>query len=542
MRTPYALVLVLLLSACTSTTDRGPENPLLPIGPPEPGVLRVLAGSELTDMGDVLEQAASVTGVRVEFEFTGTLEGTEALARGEADGKYDAVWFSSNRYPAGVPEAAKRLGEQVEVMSSPVVLGLAEPKARELGWTDRQVGWGEIAEAAGRRAFSYGMTDPSASNSGFSALVGVASALADAGTAVDAAQIAAVTPRLKEFFSAQALSAGSSGWLWQAYQRRATGQDPGGRVDGLINYESVLLSVNSTGASPDRFAVVHPVDGVVTADYPFTLLADANDDARDAHRRLTDHLRTPDAQRRIMETTHRRPVVPGVELSAEFTRRDLVELPFPAEQGAVDALLAAYFDEIRRPSRTLYVLDTSGSMAGDRIASLRSALVGLTGADDSLTGRYRRFRSREEVTVLPFDTAPREPRTFTLPEGDTTAVLAEIGAYARDLREGGGTAIYDSLTHAYRVMGPLVAADPDRFTSIVLMTDGENTDGSDLADFEASFAALPEQLRGVPVFTVLFGEGSSDELTRVASLTGGTVFDARATDLGGVFREIRGYQ
>jgi Ca-activated chloride channel family protein len=46
----------------------------------------------------------------------------------------------------------------------------------------------------------------------------------------------------------------------------------------------------------------------------------------------------------------------------------------------------------------------------------------------------------------------------------------------------------------------------------------------------------------VPVFTVLFGEGSSDELTQVATKTGGKVFDARDVQLSRVFQEIRGYQ
>ncbi|MEU4445583.1 VWA domain-containing protein [Actinosynnema sp. NPDC050801] len=539
MRTAFVLAAVLSAAACTA----GPEpDPAQPAGPPEPGVLRVLAGSELTDMQPVLDEAAKATGVEVKFTFTGTLEGAEALAKGEVDGKYDAVWFSSNRYPAGIPEAAKRLGNQVKIMSSPVVLGLSTSSAQRLGWADRRVGWGEIAEQAGRKAFSYGMTDPSASNSGFSALVGVASALAGAGNAVDAGQIAAVTPRLKSFFTAQALSAGSSGWLSEAYQRRATGQDPGARVDGLINYESVLLSMNAAGNLPEPLALVYPDDGVVTADYPLTLLADAGDDARGAHQRLTDHLRTPAVQREVMETTHRRPVVPGVEPDSRFAVRDLVELPFPAARDSVDALLSAYFNEIRRPSRTLYVLDTSGSMAGGRIASLRSALVGLTGADDSLTGRFRRFRSREEVTLLPFNTTPGTPRTFTLPEGDPGAELAQIKAYAEGLREGGGTAIYDSLSRAYEVMGPLVAADPDRFTSIVLMTDGENANGSGLAEFQAAFGSVPAQLRQVPVFTVLFGEGSGAELGQVATMTGGKVFDARNTELGDVFQEIRGYQ
>ncbi len=538
MRKVLALGLAaLLLAGCSD--EAGPAQP---VGPPEPGTLRVLAGSELADMQGVLEEAAKATGVTVKFSFAGTLEGAEQLATGAADGKYDAVWFSSNRYLSGIPDAAKRLGNQAKIMSSPVVLGLSTSTAQRLGWTGRQVGWGEIAEQAGRKAFSYGMTDPSASNSGFSALVGVASALAGAGNAVDAGQIAAVTPKLKEFFSAQSLSAGSSGWLSDAYQRRASGQHPGQKIDGLINYESVLLSMNASGKLPEPLSVVYPSDGVITADYPLTLLTGANDDARGAHQRLSDHLRTPDAQRRIMETTQRRPVVPGVELGAQFAKKDLVELPFPATQDAVDALLSAYFNKIRRPSRTLYVVDTSGSMAGERIDSLRSALVGLTGADSSLTGRFRQFRNREEVTILPFSSGPLEPRVFTVPEQNPEAVLAGIKEFAQGLRADGGTAIYDSLSRAYEILEPVVAADPDRFNSIVLMTDGENANGSDFASFQGSFGSVPASVRQVPVFTVLFGEGSSDELSQVAGMTGGKVFDARKSPLSEVFQEIRGYQ
>ncbi|MEU5262581.1 VWA domain-containing protein [Amycolatopsis sp. NPDC021455] len=525
----------LLLAGCSGSSSA-------PLGDPEPGTLRVLAGSELADMQPVLDEAEKATGVKVKFTYTGTLEGAEALANGSVDGKYDAVWFSSNRYPAAIPEAAKRLGNQVKIMSSPVVLGLATPVARRLGWVGKPVGWGEIAEQAGKKAFSYGMTDPSASNSGFSALVGVASALAGAGNAIDARQIASVTPRLTQFFSAQALSAGSSGWLSDAYTRRATGQDPGQKVDGLVNYESVLLSANASGKLPEPLTVIYPSDGVVTADYPLSLLADAGSDARSAHQRLSDYLRTPDVQKRIMETTQRRPVVPGVALGAQFAAHDLVELPFPATRQAVDALLAAYFDKIRRPSRTLYVLDTSGSMEGERIDSLRTALVGLTGADDSLTGRFRRFRSREEVTMLPFNTGPGTPRTFTVPEQDPAGELGRIKAFAEGLTARGGTAIYDSLSEAYRVLEPLAARDPDRFTSIVLMTDGENANGSSLADFLASSGSLSPAMKQVPVFTVLFGEGSSDELTQVATRTGGKVFDARNVRLAQVFQEIRGYQ
>jgi Ca-activated chloride channel family protein len=526
-----ALVSVMALGACA---DEGDSEA------PKPGTLRVLAGSELADMRPILDAAAQATGVRVELTFTGTLEGAETLARGGADGKFDAIWFSSNRYPESLPEANRRLGNRVKIMSSPVLLGLSASAARRLGWAGRKVGWGEIATAAGQRAFSYGMTDPSASNSGFSALVGVASALAGTGSAVDAGQIAAVAPALREFFRSQLLSAGSSGWLSEAYQRRATGADPGQQVDGLINYESVLLSMPP---SPEPLTIVYPSDGVVTADYPLTLLTDAGDDARSSHQRLSDHLRTPDMQRQIMNTTNRRPVVPGVPLSDRFGGGDLVELPFPATGQAVDALLSAYFNQIRRPSRTLYVLDTSGSMADDgRLDALRTALVGLTGADGSLVGKYRSFRGREEVTLLPFSTAPAPPVRFALPEVDRQAELEKIKQVAGGLTARGGTAIYDSLVRGYQLIGQQAAADPDRFHSIVLMTDGENQNGSGLAEFERAYGALPQAARQIPVFTVLFGEGNQSEMDRVAALTGGRVFDGRSTELSSVFQEIRGYQ
>lgn len=144
--------------------------------------------------------------------------------------------------------------------------------------------------------------------------------------------------------------------------------------------------------------------------------------------------------------------------------------------------------------------------------------------------------------MLPFNTVPGAPQTFTVPEQNPEGELGRIKAFAEGLTAGGGTAIYDSLSQAYRVLEPLAAKDPDRFTSIVLMTDGENANGSSLADFLASSGSLPPAMKQVPVFTVLFGEGSGDELTQVATRTGGKVFDGRNVRLSQVFQEIRGYQ
>ena len=530
------------LAACTV----GSPGSSAPAGDPTsgsqladgPNTLRVLAGSEVKDMLPILAQAQAATGVKVELAYAGTLEGAEQVASGGTDGKYDAIWFSSNRYLALLPGADGKTSQSTKVMASPVVLGLRPQVATRLGWDSTRPTWAQIAAAAGRKEFSYGMTNPAASNSGFSALVGVSTALAGTGDSLTQAQIATVTPQLRQFFAGQSLTAGSSGYLADRFAQSASASS----VDGLVNYESVLLDLSTRAANPVPLTVVYPQDGVVTADYPLTLLSSAATDKRALYDKLGTWLRTPEAQRTIMAQTARRPVVPGVPLDPRFGSGVLVEIPFPNQLNVANELIAGYLNTIRKPAQTVFVIDTSGSMRGDRIESLRGALADLAGADTSTAGGFARFRDRERVTLILFSTTPGRPQEFLVPAAGRDAVLAQIRDVAQSLRADGGTAIYDSLESAYSVAAQQVADAPDTFTSVVLMTDGENTDGQDAAAFRSAYTALPDVVRKVPTFIVLFGEGDAAELTEVAKLTGGRIFDARSGDLTSAFKEIRGYQ
>ena len=514
----------------------GPTSrPVLADGP---NTLRMLAGSEVKDMLPLLKAAQAATGVRVELEYAGTLEGAEQVAAGAADGRYDAIWFSSNRYLALLPEAAGRTSQFTKVMASPVVLGLRPEVAKRLGWDTTAPTWAQIAAAAGRREFSYGMTNPAASNSGFSALVGVSAALAATGDSLTQKQIATVTPQLRQFFAGQSLTAGSSGYLAEQFARSGSASS----VDGLINYESVLLDLSTRAANPVPLTVVYPQDGVVTADYPLTLLTSAAAPKRALYDKLVTWLRTPQTQQLIMTQTARRPVVPAVPLDQRFGSRVLVEIPFPNQLGVANELISSYLNTIRKPAQTVFVIDTSGSMRGDRIEALKGALAGLAGADTSTAGRFARFRDRERVTLILFSSSPSQPREFLVPATGQDAVLRQIRDVAQSLRADGGTAIYDSLESAYSVAAQQVVDAPDTFTSVVLMTDGENTDGQNAAAFRSAYDVLPAAAKKVPTFVVLFGEGDAEELAEVARLTGGRLFDARTGDLSGAFKEIRGYQ
>jgi Ca-activated chloride channel family protein len=300
------------------------------------------------------------------------------------------------------------------------------------------------------------------------------------------------------------------------------------------------MGLNTGGNLHEPLTLIYPREGIITADYPLMLL---NADKRDSYDKVVAYLLQPDVQRRIMNDTARRPAVPGVPLDSRFPTQVLVELPFPAQFQTVDALLTVYLDQLRRPASAVFVLDVSGSMEGDRLASLESALKSLTGIDQSPAARFAQFHARERVTFITFSSTVEDEQTFTIDDSAPDAPdMQAIRDYADGLVAGGNTAIYDALEEAYTTVETDQTTDPNRLYSIVLMTDGENNAGEGVNSFKFTYESLPDAARAVHVYPILFGNANPDEMQAIAAETGGRVFDATSTDLTTVFRQIRGYQ
>jgi Ca-activated chloride channel family protein len=512
------LAVMMLLTAAACGKGGGEQAPV-----DDPNAFHILAGSELKDIEPQVKEEARKIGVPVRFDYAGTLDIIDRVNRGE---KVDAVWVANGAY-TGLALKAKPAAS-TKIMYSQIVLGVKPAVAAALGWDKAPPSWKDVATAATAGKLHYAMTNPTASNSGLSALVAVASSIAGKGEGLGSGDVNAAA--LKGFLSSQALTAGSSGWLAEAYAQEE------GRLDGMINYESVLLETNKTLHAP--LTLIYPRDGAVTADYPLLL---ANPARRAEYDKLTGLLLSK-AEQGYFAGTMRRPADASVPLSQGMRADAAVDLPFPARLDAVDALLTAYLDKLRRPVRSWFVLDHSGSMEGERIASLKGAMRALIEGDPStLAGRYARLADREKTTIITFSGTIDPARDFTIDKADTSgrqALLQTVGT----IQTAGGTAIYDAVAEAYRAA---VAEQPqaqDRVYSIVLMTDGENNAGMEFADFQRFYAALPPQKSAIRVFPILFGEGNADEMKRLADLTGGRTFDARKGDLTSVFRDIRGYQ
>lgn len=523
-----------LLTACSGGGGPNSANPSAPPGPgagpsPQAPTLRILAGSELKDLEPDILTAARSAGVTVTLSYAGTLDMVDRANDAEP---IDALLPPNGAYPA---LALKRKPVAKEkLFYSRVALGVKESKAHTLGWDRATPTWTDITQAVKEGTFAYAMTNPTSSNTGMSALFAVAASIAKKTEDLTASEVD--HDALKAFLSGQKLTAGSSGWLADAYVRD---QD---RLDGLINYEAVLIRLNERPDLREKLTVIYPKDGVISADYPLLLL---NPEKRAAYDRLVSALKSPSFQSDALQRAYLRPSDPTSPHSPKLSNDVVVELTFPNNLDVIDTVLEAYQAELRRPATSIYLLDVSGSMRGDRIAGLKTALEVLTGTDtQSTAARYARFQNREHVMLIPFSTAPGDPMRFNF-ENEATKPRTEdhLRAYVESLQAGGGTAIYSALDLAYDLAYQEQSRYPGRMVTVVLLTDGQNNHGLPYPEFRQRWSGKSAGgADPIRTFPILFGEASSTELDDIARLSGGRSFDARTTHLRDVFREIRGYQ
>lgn len=513
------LAALVLGSATACTTDE-----------PRRISLSVLAGSELADMGPLLDDLRKDTGITLTMDYGGAVDAGNALAPGRY--RHDLAWLSSDRWFQLKLKESGRNAEKpltTSIMRSPVVIGMKPAVAAQLrrGAAGGQISWADVADAAAEGSLGFAMADPHHTNSGLAALVGVATAAVGTGGVLRPGDVSC--DRLRGFFSGHRLTDDSTVRLTDAFARRQDG------LDALITYESEILALNSGGRLRTPLEIVRPKDGTVLSDYPLLLLDPAK---RAAYDRLVEWLKSERVQKRIMERTQRRPIDPGLTRIPALREPIGNALYFPDQQAVVDRLLADYGDPKRDAAgHVLFLLDFSGSMRGERIEQLRATFDGLSGADDSRSGKFVRFHRGETVTVMRFGGRVLDERSVTY---SGPRDLERLRALVASDDFGDATAIWSTLDHAYGKVAALVRDRPDVPLSVVLMTDGENNAGLGLDAFVRRYAGRPDAARAVRTYTVRYGEADTAELDRAARATGGRMVDATAQSLLSAFKEIRG--
>jgi Ca-activated chloride channel family protein len=193
--------------------------------------------------------------------------------------------------------------------------------------------------------------------------------------------------------------------------------------------------------------------------------------------------------------------------------------------------LNLYQTAFRKPSFTVYGLDFSGSMEGSGETLLKEAMQLLL--SPSRAGRYWLQMAPGDSAVI-FAFSDSVFARWTVSGADTHQAAAAAGDI-RGLKPSGRTDLYAPVIRALECLN---RADTRRYIpAVILLSDGESNTGFGLEDVRSAGRRLGGD---VPVFGILFGEASREEMESLADWSNGRVFDGR-TDLVGAFRSAKGY-
>jgi len=284
-------------------------------------------------------------------------------------------------------------------------------------------------------------------------------------------------------------------------------------------YESSVIEANSEGSSPNsntRYEAVYP-KATFTSNMR-AILPNApwvSEAEKAAAEQVIEYLRSPEIQA-IATDLGLRPGVPGVPLSAKFAPEFGVE-PNPSYDSyrppapdVVDAMLQSWQQQAKKASQVAIVVDTSGSMAGQKLTSMQNTL------------RYyvENLGPKERLALMSFDSQINKP---ILVEGTPEGRDRGMQFIAR-LRASGGTRLYDAALEARNWLSSNLR--DNAINAVLILTDGEDS-GSNItldqlaAELEKSGFSSDER---IGFFTVGYGkEGEFDPevLMKIAELNGG---------------------
>ena len=476
----------------------------------------------------ILDDFARERGVNIEMDYQGSLDIMRTL-QGETI-EYDAVWPASSLWlTAGDTQYRVKHAQSISI--TPVVFGIRQSLAEELGFVGREVSVSDLLSAIQSGKLNFCMTSATQSNSGCSAYIGFLYALLGNPDVItsESLQTPGLSEQITQLLSGVDRSSGSSDWLKDLFLT--------GGYDAMVNYECLIISANQEleARGEETLYAVYPYDGLSIADYPLGYVDNGDTEKEQAFLDLQEYLLSDEVQNEIQRTGRRTGYEGVSEENRDVFRTDwgiqpdrvLSPIRMPSTEVLMECL-NLYQTEFRKPSLTIYCLDYSGSMEGtgrEQMVEAMSQILIQENAEKNLLQA-----SEHEVNILiPFEGYPRDIYTAVGNGSELESLYTKVEAEEAT----GGTDIYAAATESLRQLGNY---DLSQYTpAIILLTDGVS-DGS-IDAFQTAYEAFGAD---VPVFSIMFGSADPTQLEELAELTHARVFDGRE-DLIGAFRSVKGY-
>ncbi len=443
----------------------------------------------------------------------------------------DLRWADANRGEEG-DLAPRRIADSARFAVSPVVIAAWPDVAQELGGGG-PVGWSDLqARAAADRDFRWSHASTSYASG---MLATLAAFYAGAGKTRGLTEDDVLAPATLEHVRdlERTVSFYGENEAVAMARMQSEGRD---FLDALVAQEALVVQHNRAGG--EQLVAIYPQEGALWEDHPLALLDDPaiTDNQRRTFRALAAFLLAPEQQKRVLDAGFRPADLsipidgPDSPISARYGAnpkepQTTLQVPGPA----VVQVVQNAWQYTKRPSNIYLVVDTSGSMEGDKIDNVRTALQTFV---DQIKGTQDRV-GMVQFSSSVYNIIPPQP----LDDAHRALVQDEISR----LEANGDTALLDGVRAAYVRLQR--EADTESINAIVAMTDGlENA--SSVGVNELLDQIQSENASGVPVviFTVAYGDDADHNLLQaLAQASGGQMREGSIETIRELYRLLSQY-
>ncbi len=442
----------------------------------------------------------------------------------------DRRWGQGQQVQEGAI-APSLVGESVRYAVSPVVLAAWEDVARGLGWPDQPVGWQSVQQRAASDA-NFRWSHPS-TNVASGLLATLAEFYAGAGKTRGLTEADATAQSTLDYVAAIERTVKFYGEGEAAIMQRIR-QEGRNFLDLFVAQEHLVVNYNRQSPR-DRLVALYPVEGTLWADHPLALLETGSltDNQRQTWRALRDYVQSPEAQRTVLESGFRpadlsvslegSPIAlaNGVDPSQPQTT---LQVPGPAVVDVVQNV----WQYTKRKANIFLVVDTSGSMQGEKMAAAQAAL--------------REFMAQikgdqERVGLVEFGSTVNNIAALD----ELASNRSQIERSIDQLEAYGNTALLDAVRTAYVRLQQL--NDRERINAIVVMTDGrENNSLTTLRQLRQEIERGNSQGVPVVIFAIAFGDDADYNVLRaIAETSGGQVRQGDLNTIRQLYRLLSSY-
>ena len=494
-------------------------------------IFRIIASTGTDKMDSKLIKYGKKNGIKVEIEHYGDLEIVDKLNSDSS--LYDAVWISNSIW-LYMLDNSYLTTDSKSIVIDPVVMGITKSKAKELGFTDKDVYNKDILNAIRDGKLKYIMSSVTKTNTGATSYLSFLNSMAGSPEVLteDMLEKESLKKDLKDFFKGVERVSGDESYLTEMYNN--------GEYDAMINYESTLIEINQdlVKKGKEPLYLIYPVDGVTINDMPFAYVNNDSADEKNKEKflKLQSYLRSDEAIK-LMQSYGYRSWYGGTNSQADKkifnpewgidTTKYLKDMKYPSKK-VITKAISLYIESFRKPTHVVFCLDTSGSMSGDGLNELQEAMNYILDKEAASKDNLQ-FSDTDKITVITFNSKVKDIYD-TRYGNETNLVIEDIN----NLTPRGGTNIYDPSIEALKI---LAKEDSNEYTkTVILMTDGEANAGSfyDLKKYYQNHKL------DIPIYSITFGDSSEYQLSDIARLTNAKIFDGKSGLLK-AFTEVRSY-